>query len=73
MTVNVKNDFYQSSMDELCEKLEAGEKVHIYVDCIGHTRAAWVEEAYVKELEKKYGEDRLKTEGTLWDKVYYLA
>lgn len=69
--VNVSNSFYEERFVALCEELEKGVACHIYVDCIGHTRSAWVEDDYVRRLKARYG-DRLCTEGSLWDKVYFL-
>lgn len=70
--INVKNDYYESSFTTLCEELEKGERVHIYVDCIGHTRAAWVEDDYARKLKAKYG-DRLNIDGCSYNKAYYLT
>ena len=70
--INVSNDYYQEKFNVLCEELEKGTMVHIYVDCIGHTRAAWVEDDYVKKLKSKYGE-KLKIDNSRWYTQYYLA
>lgn len=72
VSVNVGNDFYQKGMDELVRLLEEGEKVWIYVPCIGHTRTAMVQSEYLSKLKEKYG-DRLK-EGKEdgWLDCYYL-
>ena len=69
--INVRNDFYKDKFDTLCEELENGETIHIYVDCIGHTRAAWVEESYVQKLKNKYGDRFLETTGR-WERAYCL-
>lgn len=70
--VDVANDFYEERFEALCEELENGTHAHIYVDCIGHTRAAWVEAAYVQELKKKYGERLVVDSESNWYTVYYL-
>lgn len=71
--VNVKNDFISERFEALCEELEKGEVVRIYVDCIGHTRKEWVEADYAKALRQKYG-DRLQVdESDRWSTHYYLA
>lgn len=70
-TINVTNDYCQERFEVLCEELEKGERVHIYVDCIGHTRSEWVEDEYVTELKKKYSE-KLHKEGSYWTTAYYL-
>lgn len=71
MTINVTNDFCTEKLEELKAALINGEKVHIYVDCIGHTRAEWVEAAYVRELKKEFG-DRLENDES-WFTHYWLA
>ena len=57
--INCHNDFYESSFNEVCAALEQGEAVHIYIDCIGHTRNNWAQDSYKDHLVKKYG-DKLK-------------
>lgn len=57
--INCGNDFYSEHFDKVCEMLEQGERVHVYIDCIGHTRNNMSQTAYKRALEKKYGE-RLK-------------
>lgn len=56
--INCANDFYQKYFDQVCEALESGEKVEVYIDCIGHTRNNWAQDSYKKALVEKYG-DRL--------------
>lgn len=72
ISVNVGNDFYQERMDELVKLLEEGERVWLYVLCIGHTRIEMVKGEYLGKLKEKYG-DRLK-EGKEdgWLDCYYL-
>ena len=52
----VGNDYYKDSFEKLCKELEAGELIHVGVDCIGHTRNNYTQEAYREKLEEKYGE-----------------
>lgn len=54
--VNGKNYFNQKSFTEICKKLEQGERVEVYIDCIGHTRNNYEQEQYKKALEKQFGE-----------------
>lgn len=60
--VDVANDFYPSRYEKLKKVLEDGNVVKIYVNCIGHTRAHWVEVAYADKLREEYG-DRLVITG----------
>ena len=59
LLLNVGNDYYESSFNELCEELENGKRVQVYVDCIGHTRNNWVQDSYRTKLYAKYGEELL--------------
>lgn len=54
--VSGKNYFNEGSFNEMCEVLEQGEEITVSIDCIGHTRNNMEQEAYKKELVKKYGE-----------------
>ena len=56
--INCGNDFYTIYFDKVCEALEQGEAVQVYIDCIGHTRNNWAQDSYKDALVKKYG-DRL--------------
>lgn len=58
MLINCKNYFNEKSFQEVCEALESGKDVQIYIDCIGHTRSAYESSNYDKALKEKYG-DRL--------------
>ena len=60
-TINCANDFYESRFNEVCEALEQGETVGVYIDCIGHTRNNMAQEVYKEHLQKKYG-DKLTIE-----------
>lgn len=72
-TINVTNCYRRERFITLCEELEKGERVHISVSCFGSTRSAMVEDQYVEELTKKYG-DRLCITGRkyFWDSAYFL-
>ena len=59
-TINGGNYFHEKAFSEICETLERGEAVEVYIDCIGHTRNNNEQEAYKEALEKKYG-DKLQT------------
>lgn len=57
--VNCGNSFYNNKFNLVCEELENGFEVSVYIDCIGHTRNNMGQEAYKKALIEKYG-DRLE-------------
>lgn len=59
--INCGNDFYQEYFEEVCTELEKGERVHVYIDCIGHTRNNMSQDAYRDALIKHFG-DRLNIE-----------
>lgn len=54
--INCGNDFYEKYFNEVCEALEQGETVQVYIDCIGHTRNNMAQSEYKSALMKKYGE-----------------
>lgn len=54
-----KNYFNDDSFKEVCDELEKGNEVGVWIDCIGHTRAAIEGSIYTDEIRKKYG-DRLE-------------
>lgn len=60
-TINGKNYFNKTSFNEICEALEQGEAVKVYIDCIGHTRNNYEQETYKEALTEKYA-DRLTAE-----------
>lgn len=62
MIVNCKNYFNEKSFQEVCEALESGKDVQIYIDCIGHTRSDYESKNYRDALKKKYGR-RLQRHG----------
>lgn len=59
--VNCKNYFNEKSLLELQERLENGEEVEIYIDCIGHTRTELETRRYVKALREAYGDSLVQT------------
>ena len=50
------NGFTPKLFDNMCEKLEQGERIWLYCWCIGHTKCWLVENEYLRELKKKYGD-----------------
>ena len=65
--INGRNYFNQKSFTEMCEVLEAGNVLEVYIDCIGHTRNNYEQENYRKALQQKYLEN-LETE--IWNGAY---
>ena len=59
-TINGGNYFHEKAFNEICEALEKGEAVEVYIDVIGHSRNNYEQEAYKEALENKFG-DRLQT------------
>ena len=70
--VNCRNYFNQKSFDEVCNELEKGEKVQVYIDVIGHTRNNMEQEIYREELEKKYGDRLIVEQSSGWCSYYYM-
>ena len=60
-TINGGNYFHDKAFNEICEALEKGEVVQVYIDCIGHTRNNNEQEIYKEELTKKY-QNRLQVD-----------
>ena len=60
-TINGGNYFHEKAFNEICEALEKGETVAVYIDCIGHTRNNNEQEAYLEALKEKY-QNRLKVD-----------
>ena len=56
MLINGGNYFNETALNELCNALDNGETVDLYIDCIGHTRNNNEQEAYRSALYDKYGE-----------------
>lgn len=72
VSVDVWNDFYPERMDELVSRLKQGERIHIYVNCTGNTRAEMVEGIYLNELKKVFGEKLKEGKEDGWFEYYYL-
>lgn len=53
--VDGKNYFNEESFDDACSFLEDGLKVHLCIDCIGHTRNNAEQENYRRAFVEKYG------------------
>lgn len=53
--INGKNYFNKDSFNEMCQELEKGEEIEVYIDCIGHTRNNMEQESYKESLVEKYG------------------
>lgn len=70
--VNCGNYYTSKGFRELCDHLEAGEKVMIYIDCIGHTRNHTVTAQYVEALRLKYAQELRRDNDTAWTPLYYL-
>lgn len=58
-TINGGNYFHEKAFNEICEELEKGGAVSVYIDCIGHGTNNREQEIYKEALENKYG-SRLK-------------
>lgn len=56
--INCKNYFNQDSLNEVCECLEKGEEVKVYINWVGYSLNTYEQENYKDALLKKYG-DRL--------------
>lgn len=54
--VNGGNYFIKEKFEVMCQELEKGEFIDIYIDCIGHTRNNMTQEQYKEALIKKYGD-----------------
>lgn len=67
--MNGRNYFNEENFKEMCEALESGETIHVYIDCIGHTRNNYEQEQYKKHFEEKYG-DKLKVKYNSPDHCY---
>ena len=74
-TINGGNYFHEKAFNEICEALEKGKTVQVYIDCIGHTRNNYEQETYREELLEKY-QDRLKVDksegGYSYNYIYNL-
>ena len=70
--VNCGNYYTAKKFRELCDYLEAGKKVMIYIDCIGHTRTYTVTAQYVEALKLKYAQELRRDDETAFQTLYYL-
>ena len=70
--VNGKNYFNEESLKEMCERLETGETIGIYIDCIGHARNQMETAAYVRALKDKYGDKLIVDTESNWYTEYKL-
>ena len=70
--INCTNYFNEIGRQRLTEALEAGEKVIIYIDCIGHTRAYREGIIYEEWLKDKYGERLEVGRNSFGDTTYRL-
>jgi len=59
--IDCGNYFHESRFKKVCEALENGEAVQVYIDCIGHTLNNYEQENYKEALLEKYA-DKLKVE-----------
>ena len=57
--INGANYFNEKSFNEICEALEKGEAISVYIDVIGHGANNREQEIYKEKLIEKY-RDRLK-------------
>lgn len=72
MIVNCKNYFNEKSFQEVCEALESGKDVQIYIDCIGHTRSQMESMNYRDALKEKYGRRLKKHSDPVFDPFSYI-
>ena len=54
--ISGKNYFNQESLEKMCEALESGYEIEVWIDCIGHTRNNMEQEHYKEALMEKYGD-----------------
>lgn len=71
--IDCGNYFHESRFKIVCEALESGEAVQVYIDCIGHTLNNYEQENYKKALLEKYGENLIieKDKGAFSDSYKY--
>lgn len=72
MLVNGKNYFNEESLQEMKQRLEAGEGIGIHIDCIGHALTESETARYVEALRKEYGERLTAEKGIEFYTVYRL-
>lgn len=61
MFISGRNYFNNEDFKKMCKALDAGNEIEVGIDCIGHTRNNYEQEAYKEALSEKYKE-RLKVE-----------
>lgn len=71
--INCTNCFHRIGKERLTEALEAGEKVRIYIECIGHTRAYYTTLEYEKWLREQYGERLVVEKNDFKETTYRLS
>ena len=54
-TMDGSNIFRKENFEEMCKELESGERIAVYIDCIGHGRNNDTQDDYNNALNKKYG------------------
>ena len=54
--VNGGNYFIKERFEVMCQELEKGECIEVYIDCIGHTRNNMTQEEYKEHFIEKYGD-----------------
>ena len=54
--ISGSNYFKQDNLKAMIGTLDSGEKIEVYIDCIGHTRNNMTQEQYKKALEEHYGD-----------------
>ena len=53
--VSGSNCFQEKYLNKMIELLDAGKRIKVGIDCIGHTRNNMEQENYREALEKHYG------------------
>ena len=54
-TINGGNYYHEKAFNEICEALEQGQTISVYIDCIGHGTNNREQEVYKEELLNKFG------------------
>jgi hypothetical protein len=70
--VNGQNYFNEISFNEMVKKLQDGETIAIYIDCIGHARTSYETAAYVEALKQKFGNNLQADNKTTFTTLYSL-
>ena len=53
--IDGSNNFNERDFNTMCEELEKGNEIEVYINCIGFTRNNMEQEHYREALENKYG------------------